>query len=221
MIKLPPVVGAFDEHRSTSGWTRADDRAKYAASMLAVAILLASSAVAHAHDVTGIAGGFKSGFAHPFYGWDHVAAMVAVGLWGALLGPPALWALPIAFPLMMSFGAALGIAGLPLPAVEVGIAASAVALGLMVAAAVRPPLPLAAVIVGVFAIFHGHAHGTELPASEDALGYTAGFVIATGLLHLSGIGMGLAARWDGGKIAVRTVGGLIAAGGCALLAGVA
>lgn len=161
--------------------------------------------------------GWTSGFLHPLFGPDHVAAMIAVGLWGALLGPPALWALPIAFPLMMAAGGAGGILGLSLPFVEAGIAASAAALGLAVAIAARPPLALAIILVGIFAVFHGHAHGTELPNDADALAFAAGFVVATGLLHLAGIALGLLSRWPGGRLAVRVAGGAIAVAGLVFL----
>jgi urease accessory protein len=187
-----------------------------AATVAAVA-LLAGSSVAGAHEAGGVAGGFLSGFTHPLFGWDHVAAMVAVGLWGAFLGPPAIWLLPIVFPLVMALGAALGIAGVPLPAVEMGIAASAVVLGVMVAIAAQPPLWVAAIIVGVFAIFHGHAHGTELPAAASAVAYAAGFVIGTGFLHLTGITFGLTTRWRWGAPAVRAAGGVIALAGVVFL----
>jgi urease accessory protein len=167
------------------------------------------------------AGGFIGGFAHPLFGPDHVVAMVAVGLWGAFLGAPAIWLLPIVFPLVMAAGGALGILGVTLPAVETGIAASAVVLGMMVALAAKPPLWVAAVLVGVFAIFHGHAHGTELPPGSDAVAYSLGFVIATGLLHLAGIGFGYLARWPAGRLAVRAAGGAIAFAGLAFLSGTA
>src|ERR1044071_3939922 len=121
--------------------------------------------------------------------------MVAVGLWGAFLGAPAIFILPVVFPLVMAMGGVFGILGVPLPGVELGIAASAVILGGMVALAARPPLWVAAVIVGAFAICHGHAHGAELPPGADAVAYAAGFVIATGALHLCGIAFGLLARW--------------------------
>ena len=169
----------------------------------------------------GAVGGFASGFTHPIFGWDHVVAMVAVGLWGAFLGAPAIWLLPVVFPLVMAGGGALGILGVPVPAVETGIAASAVVLGLLVAFAARPPLWLAAVVVGAFAIFHGHAHGTELPAAADPLTYAIGFVLATGLLHLLGIAFGLLVRWPAGMIAVRAGGGAIALVGVAFLTGLA
>lgn len=176
---------------------------------------------AHAHEGAGVAGGFVSGFLHPLAGWDHVAAMVAVGLWGAFLGAPAIWLLPIVFPMVMAFGGALGVVGVPLPGVEAGIAISAVVLGLMVALGAKPPIWVAAVVVGGLAIFHGHAHGTELPAAADAVAYAAGFVIGTGLLHLAGIMLGLATRWDAGNVAVRAAGGAIAVAGMAFLAGFA
>jgi urease accessory protein len=183
---------------------------------LSLTLLLASvPAWAHAGGVTG---GFLGGLAHPVFGPDHVVAMVAVGLWGAFLGAPAIWTLPIVFPLVMALGGVLGILGVPVPAVETGIATSAIVLGLMVALAARPPLWVAAVPVGAFAIFHGHAHGTELPAGADAVAYSFGFVIATGLLHLCGIAFGTLAAWPVGRIAVRTAGGAIALAGIAFLA---
>ncbi|MEJ2308343.1 MAG: HupE/UreJ family protein [Gammaproteobacteria bacterium] len=176
---------------------------------------------AFAHTSEGLAGGFVSGLMHPVLGPDHVIAMVAVGLWGAFLGKPAIWLLPIVFPMVMAFGGALGVAGVPIPAVETGIAVSAIVLGAMVAFAVRPPIWIAAVIVGAFAIFHGHAHGTELPNAANALAYSLGFVIATGLLHLCGIAFGALAHWPAGSLAVRAGGGLIALGGFAFLFGLA
>ena len=181
------------------------------------AVLAACPAFAHGGD--GFSGGFTGGFAHPIFGPDHVIAMVAVGLWGAFLGAPAIWLLPIVFPLVMAFGGVLGILGVPLPGVEIGIAMSAVVLGLMVALAARPPLWVAAVLVGGFAIFHGHAHGTELPAGADAVAFSVGFVVATGLLHLAGISFGLLARWPAGRLAVRAAGGAIAVAGVAFLSG--
>lgn len=174
---------------------------------------------AWAHGAHGVAGGFWSGVLHPVTGWDHVIAMVAVGLWGAFLGRPAIWVLPVVFPLVMALGGALGVLGVPLPHVETGIALSAVVLGLMVAAATRMPLLWAGLIVGIFAIFHGHAHGTELPEAANPLAYALGFVIATGCLHVLGILFGLLTRWQKGEFAVRTGGAAIAAGGLAFLTG--
>jgi urease accessory protein len=175
--------------------------------------------IALAHTGMGVIGGFQSGFTHPIFGFDHVVAMVAVGLWGAFLGQPAIWLLPVVFPVVMAFGGLAGVLGVPLPGVEMGIALSAVALGAMVALALCPPLWVAAVLVGAFAIFHGHAHGTELPEAANPLAYGVGFVIATGLLHLSGIALGLLSRWPAGLQAVRVGGGAIACVGLYFLAG--
>ncbi|AML51810.1 HupE/UreJ family protein [Falsihalocynthiibacter arcticus] len=189
-------------------------------------ILLAVSTITFAepsiaHTGEGYGGGFISGFAHPVLGWDHVAAMVAVGLWGAFLGTPAIWILPVVFPLIMALGAVVGILGIPIPAVEVGIALSAVVLGLMIAFAVKPPIWISAILVGLFAIFHGYAHGTELPESANAFAFAVGFVLATGLLHLIGIAFGLLAKWPAGRVAVRSAGGFISLAGVAFLTGLA
>lgn len=185
----------------------------------AALLLMLTAAPAFAHS-DGLAGGFVSGFLHPVLGWDHVVAMVAVGLWGAFLGAPAIWMLPVVFPLVMAFGGALGVLGVPLPGVEIGIALSATVIGGAVALAARPPLWVAAVVVGAFAIFHGHAHGAELPAATNAVAYSLGFVSATGLLHLGGVAFGLLVRWRLGRALVRLLGALIALLGLAFLTGV-
>jgi len=174
----------------------------------------ASPTLAHTGSVSG---GFASGFSHPLFGLDHAVAMVAVGLWGAFLGAPAIFILPLVFPLVMALGGVLGILGVPLPGVEIGIAVSATILGMMVALAARPPLWITAVIVGAFAVCHGHAHGVELPPGADAVAYSAGFVVATGVLHLCGIAFGLLARWPAGRVAVRAAGGVIAIAGLMFL----
>ena len=179
-------------------------------SLALLAAFALAAPLAQAHEGAGLAGGFMSGFAHPLLGWDHVVAMLAVGLWGAFLGAPALWLLPVVFPLVMAAGGALGVLGVPLPAVEIGIAVSAIALGGVVAGALRPPLWVAALLVALFAVFHGHAHGTELPQAASPLAYSLGFVVATGLLHLTGIALGLLTRWPAGRIAVRGMGAGIA-----------
>ncbi len=179
------------------------------------------AAAAQAHTGEGINTGFASGFWHPIYGWDHVVAMVAVGLWGAFLGAPAIWVLPVVFPLVMAFGGALGVLGVPIPMIETGIALSGVVLGLLIAFAVKAPIWVAAVIVGVFAIFHGHAHGTELPEAFSPYGYAVGFVIGTGLLHMAGIGLGVLTRSEVGRYAVRGTGGAIALVGALFLFGLA
>jgi urease accessory protein len=171
----------------------------------------AQSALGHVS--IGQATGFMTGFLHPISGLDHVAAMVAVGLWGAQLGAPAIWLLPIAFPMVMAFGGMLGFLGVVVPGTEFGIAASAILLGAAVAFERRPPLIVAALLVGFFAIFHGYAHGTELPAGQSALLYSMGFVVATGCLHAIGIGIGVVHRWMWGRRLVRVVGAVVSAGG--------
>lgn len=187
---------------------------------LVPSLLAALPATALAHAQEGVAGGFTTGFLHPIAGADHLVAMVAVGLWGAQLRQPAIWLLPIAFPAMMAIGALLGIVGFPLPLVEIGIALSAVGLGTAVLLAYRPPLPLAIALVAVFAIFHGHAHGAELPEAANALAYGVGFVLATGLLHLVGILIGALSDVPSGERIVRAAGGLVALTGLLFLVGV-
>jgi urease accessory protein len=186
----------------------------------ALLMALVFSASAHAHaDAATLAGGFATGFMHPVLGWDHVVAMVAVGLWGAFLGERAVWTLPVVFPVVMAGGGVLGLLGVPLPFVEVGIALSAVVIGAMIATATRPPLWVAAIVVGAFAIFHGYAHGAELPQAANPLLYTAGFMVATGLLHVGGIVLGLAIRWPTGTQIVRGLGALISLVGLGFLTG--
>jgi len=180
-------------------------------------LLLLAAVPAHAHPQQGQAAGLLSGLAHPVSGLDHVLAMVAVGLWGAQLGAPAIWLLPVTFPMAMAFGGFLGLVGLHLPGVEVGIALSALLLGLMVASEARPPLVVAAALVGFFAIFHGHAHGTELPPGQSGLLYSVGFVTATGCLHVTGIAIGLVHRWPAGRLVLRAAGAVVAAGGLVFL----
>jgi urease accessory protein len=169
------------------------------------------------HTGSGQAAGFLSGLAHPVSGLDHVVAMIAVGLWGAQLGAPAIWVLPVTFPLVMAVGGMLGLLGVPIPGVEIGIALSAVVLGTMVLFEVHAPNWIAAVLVGVFAIFHGHAHGTELPEGQSGLYYSLGFVLATGCLHAVGIAIGLIHRWHAGRVTIRVLGGVVALAGCLFL----
>jgi urease accessory protein len=179
---------------------------------MSLAVLLVALP-AWAHAPAGGAEGFASGLLHPVSGLDHVLAMVAVGLWGAQLGTPAIWLLPVTFPLMMAVGGFLGLVGVPLPGVEVGIAASAIVLGAAVAFESKPSLPLVALLVAVFALFHGHAHGTELPAGQSGLLYSVGFVVATGGLHAAGIAIGLLHRWPAGRVALRGAGAAVSAAG--------
>jgi urease accessory protein len=187
-------------------------RRSFQQALLAAAVLSALwPALALAHVGQGRAEGFLAGLRHPVSGLDHVLAMVSVGLWGAQLGLPAIWLLPVTFPMVMAFGGMLGLIGVPLPGVEVAIALSGVVLGLSVLTKWRPPLPVAAVIVGFFAIFHGHAHGAELPAGASGLTYSIGFVTATGTLHALGIGVGVIHRWAWGRVALRAAGAAVAA----------
>lgn len=172
--------------------------------LLAFSTAMASPAWAHVEK--GAASGLVAGLHHPISGWDHILAMIAVGLWGAQLGAPAIWLLPVTFPMVMAFGGFLGLIGIPLPGIEIGIALSAIMLGLMVATEARPPLGVAAALVAIFAVFHGHAHGTELPENQSGMLYSIGFVIATGCLHAIGIAIGLIHRWPLGQKVVRAAG---------------
>jgi urease accessory protein len=175
----------------------------------ALGVLLVLTAPALAHTGAGVTLGLQSGLLHPITGLDHVAAMVAVGLWGAQLGAPAIWVLPITFPLVMALGGLVGVAGVLLAFPEEAVALSGVVLGVLVALQVRPALWIAAVVVGVFAIFHGYAHGRELPDAADPLAFGVGFVVATGLLHLCGILIGLLVRLPVGERVIRGCGAAI------------
>jgi urease accessory protein len=172
---------------------------------------------AEAHIKQGEATGFLSGLAHPVSGFDHIIAMVAVGLWGAQLGTPAIWLLPVTFPMVMAFGGFLGLIGMPLPGVEIGIALSGVLLGAVVLLEVKAPLYLAAALVGLFGLYHGYAHGGELPPGANGLLYSLGFVLATGALHAAGIGIGTIHRWSWGRTALRLAGAGISLGGVSFL----
>ena len=190
------------------------ERALSRRSMLIVpCVAVAASLPVLAHDEQGQAIGFLAGLAHPISGLDHVLAMIAVGVWGAQLGMPALWILPVIFPMVMALGGMLALLGVAIPGVEIGIAASALLLGAMVLLEARPPLGVAAAMVGVFAVFHGHAHGTELPAGASGLLYSIGFVVATGCLHGAGIAIGTLHRFARGRLALRAAGALVAIAG--------
>ena len=189
-------------------------RARSAALAVSTA-LYASSAWAHVEQ--GRAAGFLAGVHHPVSGLDHVLAMVSVGLWGAQLGPPAVWLLPVTFPMVMALGSLLGLMGAPLPGVEAGIALSAILLGLAVLSEWRPPVWAGGAVVGAFAIFHGHAHGTELPEGASGLLYSVGFVVATGTLHALGIAVGVIHRWAWGRATLRAAGALVGAAGAYFL----
>ncbi len=190
-----------------------------AAWSLLILIALTVPRLASAHLVRGEAGGFASGFEHPISGLDHIIAMVAVGLWGAQLGKPAIWLLPVTFPLVMACGGFLGLIGVPLPGSEIAIALSGVCLGAVVFSELRAPLWVAVGIVGAFGLFHGYAHGAELPPGRNPLLYSLGFVLATGLLHATGILMGSVHRWPWGRLALRATGAAILCGGLFYLRG--
>ncbi len=159
---------------------------------LSAILLLAAAMPAYAHVGTGTTSSFTAGLMHPLSGLDHMTVMIAVGLWAALKGGKAIWAWPLAFVGVMLVGGALGMLHVPLPFVEPGILASVVALGLLVALAVDLPVSAGVAIIGLFALFHGHAHGTEVPENAGGLEYMAGFAVATALLHVTGIAAGLA-----------------------------
>ena len=175
--------------------------------MIASALI---SAAAHAHSDQVSTGGFMAGYLHPLTGLDHLLAMIAVGIWGATLGAPLIWALPVAFPFMMVVGGVLAIFGVPLPYVELGVALSVLVLGMAIALRWRAPLPAAVAVVAFFGLLHGYAHGSELPGAAAPAAYAAGFVISTGLLHLAGIAFGNVKKVLHGENILQAAGALIA-----------
>lgn len=180
-------------------------------------------AMAFAHTGVGEASGFVHGFAHPVLGLDHILAMVLVGIFAWQLGGRALWLVPGTFVLVMALGGGLGVAGVEVPFVETGIALSVVVLGAAVAFGVNAPVAAGMVLVGLFAIFHGHAHGAEMPEDAGGAAYAAGFMLATALLHAAGLAIGLLIGRAGqryGRAVLRAAGGLAAAAGLGILAGV-
>jgi urease accessory protein len=196
-------------HTQCPAWFAArGSRTAWLVCAVEVGSLLSNPAAAHMG--TGLPGGFESGFFHPFSGIDHLLAMVSVGLWGAFLGRPLICVLPVVFPAMMVAGAIMGMFVVPLPPVEIGIALSVVVLGGCIALSVRAPVWAACVVVAIFAVFHGYAHGKELPSAADPVAYSVGFVLATGLLHVSGICLGLINDLPRGMVATRAMGGIIA-----------
>jgi urease accessory protein len=186
---------------------------------LSAILFLAAAMPAYAHVGVGTTSSFTAGVMHPLSGLDHMTVMIAVGLWAALKGGRAIWAWPAAFVGVMLGGAALGMAHVPVPFVEPGILASVVALGLLVALAVDLPVSAGVAIIGLFALFHGHAHGTEVPENAGGLEYMAGFAIATVMLHAVGIaaGLSLGLRFRG---LARVAGAACAAIGVGLAFGV-
>ena len=183
---------------------------------LAIVTLVTGSFVSTAHAAAQPIASFATGFAHPLGGVDHILAMVTVGVWGVVAGGRALWAWPAVFVATMLTGFAAATLGLQLPWVPAAVSSSIIVLGLMVALAVKAPVWLGAVLVGLFAFFHGHAHGTEAVAAS-LLAYGAGFALATAGLHAAGIGLAFAAEGAIGKLAVQAVGALTVVGGLALI----
>lgn len=181
---------------------------------------LALTAPAFAHTGIGAQGnGFVAGLLHPLMGLDHMLAMLGVGIWAAQLGKRATWLVPAAFVAVMIAGAGLALAGAPLPMVEFGIAGSVLAIGALIAFGARMPVGLAMGLVGLFALFHGHAHGTELPGFANPAAYGAGFAIATALLHVAGVGIAVAVRKHAARLPFRVAGAAMAAVGGGLLLG--
>lgn len=192
-------------------------RAARGLAVISVPAMWLAAQSAQAHFVNAQGAGFAAGAAHPFLGLDHLAAMFALGLWSTQLGGKALWRVPAAFVVMMAVGAGLAYGGVGLPSAETGIAASLLVLGLLIAAAARLPEAAGMMLVGVFALFHGHVHGAELPKAAAPIGYALGFLAATATLHALGLLTGLALR-DRGTWLVRALGAVIAGGGLILLA---
>lgn len=179
-------------------------------------------AVAYAHTGVGDTGSFAHGFLHPISGLDHVLAMVMVGILAWQLGGKAIWALPAAFVAVMALGGVMGAVGIDIPFIEAGIALSVVVLGAIVAMGVKAPVAFAAALVGLFAVFHGHAHGSEMPETAGGLAYAAGFMMATALLHAFGIGAGMGIGKIGARHApafIRVVGAIASAAGLGILTG--
>ena len=197
--------------------------AKLTKTLLAAATAILTPGVAFAHTGVGDTSGFIHGFGHPISGLDHILAMVMVGVFAWQLGGRALWLVPMTFLVIMSVGGALGIAGIGVPFVEIGIALSVVVLGAIVAFNVKAPIAAAMGLVGLFAIFHGHAHGAEIPEDAAGVAYVTGFMIATALLHLAGITAGFLIGRAGehyGSVLVRMAGGFASVAGLGLLIGI-
>ena len=192
---------------------------RFSSSSLLALALLATSGAAQAHTLGLPHLDFAAGLGHPVSGVDHILAMVAVGLWATQLGGRALWSVPLAFVLVLAFGAALGFLGVQLPLIEFGIAGSVLILGVLVALAPRWPLAASITLVGLFAVFHGYAHGAEMAVGASALWYSLGFLLATALLHGSGIGLGLLAQRASAAAWLRLGGVAIAASGFVLVMG--
>jgi len=186
--------------------------------LISAVFLLVTAAGAQAHTIPGDVHGFGSGFGHPLHGFDHILAMLAVGLWAAQLGGRARWLVPASFVGVMALGGALAMAGLRVPFTEAGILLSVLVLGILVAVAARFPLAASMAVAGLFAFFHGHSHGTEMPANAVGYAYGVGFMVATALLHAGGIGIGTLAQQSAKQPVIRYAGAAIAVAGLCLWA---
>lgn len=190
--------------------------------MVAAAAIALMPGIALAHTGVGDTSGFSHGFVHPLTGIDHLLAMMMVGVFAWQLGGRALWLVPLTFVLVMAIGDAFGVAGVSIPFVETGIALSVIVLGAAVAFRLSMPVAIAVALVGLFAVFHGHAHGEEMPENAAGLAYGLGFMLATAALHLAGIGLGFLIGQiadERGPAVVRIMGGVVAVAGLALLGG--
>jgi urease accessory protein len=188
----------------------------------ALAALVLAPSLAFAHTGVGETVGFVHGFSHPLSGLDHILAMVMVGVLAWHIGGRAVWIVPTTFVAVMAVGGALGMMGIAIPFVEAGIALSVIVLGAVIALGIRAPVAIAAGMVGLFAIFHGHAHGSEMPAAAGGIAYAAGFMIATAVLHIAGLALGFVIAKVGdarGAFVTRSAGGLAALAGVGLLTG--
>jgi urease accessory protein len=184
-----------------------------------VVLLVFAPAVALAHTGHDDASGLAQGFVHPISGIDHVLAMVVVGLLAAQYGGRALWLVPLSFVVAMAIAGVIGMAGIVIPVAEVGISVSVVVLGLAIAFQLRPPTFVAMAVVGFFALFHGYAHGAELPNGITGLSFALGFLFATALLHGTGVGLGLLMqRQASSRRLIQAGGAAMALGGIAVLA---
>ena len=181
--------------------------------------MMSEPAFAHVNE-EGLKGGFISGYIHPLLGWDHVAAMLAVGIWGAFLGRRSIWILPMVFPFVMVIGGILGMVGVPVPFIVPGIALSSILIGLAITFKWRASLWVASIIVGLFAIYHGYAHGQNLPAASNPIAFAIGFVLGSGTLHFIGILFSLLDRYKWGVQALQISGIIIALAGLAVLMGI-
>jgi urease accessory protein len=220
--KTPPAIQLTTGQARRPNMRNGQMNIRLAGGLLAATATLLP-ATAFAHTGVGPAGGFAHGLAHPISGLDHMLAMVMVGVLAWQIGGRALWLVPATFVLVMALGGMLGVAGVDLPFVEAGIAVSVIVLGAIVAAGIKAPTAVAMGIAALFAVFHGHAHGSEMPADAGGLAYGLGFMLGTALLHLAGIGAGLligriAERH--GPLAMRAAGGAAVVAGVGILTGV-